>query len=158
MDPDITLDEAIKLAETIIRKDEEEESVSKADAVELAEKLLALNSWMAEGGFLPRMWKISDRQVIDGKVADVPRGKRSKNFPVKIANGKVMSAKDSVWYVTCYAVDYSHCVASLEAAKIEAEVVSKENAGLLFLVRKEDNRSCKPEVAYRNGAVATLIG
>jgi len=52
MDPDLALAEALDLAVRLI--DEEAED---GDDVRLAELVLALNRWMASGGFMPSAWE-----------------------------------------------------------------------------------------------------
>jgi hypothetical protein len=58
MDPDANLARQLELAQEIIDKidDGDESAVDKACA--LAELVLALNEWLARGGFKPKAWEV----------------------------------------------------------------------------------------------------
>lgn len=56
MDPDVNLAETLHSANAIVRSGAE-----SAEAVELAERVLALNEWLSSGGFLPVMWSRASR-------------------------------------------------------------------------------------------------
>ena len=51
MDPDVVLAEALDLAVRLIDGEAED-----GDAVRLAELIVALDRWMARGGFMPSAW------------------------------------------------------------------------------------------------------
>lgn len=52
MDPDATLDDIHDLLNDILNRDQADEHT----AIELAEKVNALDQWLAKGGFLPAGW------------------------------------------------------------------------------------------------------
>ena len=54
MDPNENLAHQLRLAKSII---DDEYEVDSADAVDLAELVVALNDWIVAGGFLPAAWK-----------------------------------------------------------------------------------------------------
>lgn len=61
MDPNANLDELLSLATTLIDIDPDELTASQTtdvvtDATRMSELILALNGWIAKGGFLPRRW------------------------------------------------------------------------------------------------------
>lgn len=56
MDPNANLEEQLKLARHVIDRDDEE-PVDDADVERLAELVVALDTWVRGGGFLPRAWK-----------------------------------------------------------------------------------------------------
>lgn len=55
MDPTANLREQIALADQIIKS--ESGNPQWSPAIELAELVLALNDWIAGGGFLPEQWQ-----------------------------------------------------------------------------------------------------
>ena len=66
MDPTANLKEQLELAATLIAAAEagQEEAPmpwDMADVLRLAELVVALNTWLAKGGFLPRQWKNVDK-------------------------------------------------------------------------------------------------
>lgn len=61
MDPNVTLEEARRVAEQIrLERDQHGEDFTIADLGErLAELVEALNSWIMGGGFLPQAWELA---------------------------------------------------------------------------------------------------
>jgi len=57
MDPDANLQEQRALATRILRDLDADQPVDAVDAARLAELVLALDGWIASGGFLPCRWK-----------------------------------------------------------------------------------------------------
>jgi hypothetical protein len=62
MDPNANWEELLQIATTIIAAEEacSEADIDRsgdADAIRLAELVLALNEWIQKGGFLPAAWK-----------------------------------------------------------------------------------------------------
>jgi hypothetical protein len=53
MDPDANLKEQLRLAERLLS----EETPDNDDVTRLAELVVALDDWLAGGGFLPKGWK-----------------------------------------------------------------------------------------------------
>jgi len=56
MDPDTNLQEQRALAASILRDFDADQPVDAVDAARLAELVLALDGWIAKGGFLPARW------------------------------------------------------------------------------------------------------
>ncbi len=60
MDPNKNIAEQLRLAERVLMEhDLDERVVSASAAVALAEHVLALDSWLRHGGFLPAAWRVS---------------------------------------------------------------------------------------------------
>ena len=57
MDPDVNLAEQRALAAGILRDFDADQPVDATDAARLAELVLALDRWLAGGGFPPCRWK-----------------------------------------------------------------------------------------------------
>ncbi len=55
MDPTTCLEEMLDLAALVLAHESDRES-GDADAIELAEHITALDSWIRKGGFLPSPW------------------------------------------------------------------------------------------------------
>jgi hypothetical protein len=65
MDPDTTLKELRQIANRILKNEEHSDaSVVAIDATSLAERVVALDEWIRNGGFLPKPW----HDVVVGKV------------------------------------------------------------------------------------------
>ena len=62
MDPDANLEEQLALAHAIADDDGESEDGFADDATRLAELVIALDEWIAKGGFLPTTWQKSRNQ------------------------------------------------------------------------------------------------
>lgn len=62
MDPDANLREQLELANAWVNADEGVE-VDGADALRMAELVLALDEWIRGGGFLPEAWGHTAVQV-----------------------------------------------------------------------------------------------
>ena len=57
MDPDTTLKELRSIADRVLKNgDHSDASVIAQDAASLAERVVALDEWIRNGGFLPRPW------------------------------------------------------------------------------------------------------
>jgi len=54
MDPDANLKEQLLLAQKANKLDGE---LTDEDAIRLAELVLALDEWIRNGGFLPKLWR-----------------------------------------------------------------------------------------------------
>ncbi len=54
MDPNANLKEQIEICKRILAED-----VDESDAPRLADLVLALNEWIAKGGFLPSAWAVT---------------------------------------------------------------------------------------------------
>ena len=58
MDPNATWAQMMDLAEMILKGAEESnDGFGPEDAVALAERVEALNTWIMKGGFLPKAWE-----------------------------------------------------------------------------------------------------
>ena len=55
MDPDKCLEDALDLVDQIENDDDADDL-----AVELAERLRALDDWIGKGGFLPARWRVDE--------------------------------------------------------------------------------------------------
>lgn len=57
MDPDATLRELRSIADRVLRhNDHSDASVIAQDATSLAERVVAIDEWIRNGGFLPKPW------------------------------------------------------------------------------------------------------
>ena len=52
MDPDILLKELLAIAKQVLRHEDRYEDTS----IEMAEKIINLDNWLKNGGFLPHKW------------------------------------------------------------------------------------------------------
>ena len=57
MDPDANHAEQMKLAARLMEAIENGRDVDRDDALRLTELVIALDEWLASGGFLPRAWR-----------------------------------------------------------------------------------------------------
>lgn len=86
MDPDANLEEALRLAEALIKDDPDTFDSSAAhgaisDGQRLAELVTALDGWIRKGGFLPKVW--AEEQTLELPV------------PVALAGTLVMALADA---------------------------------------------------------------
>lgn len=58
MDPDANLIEQRRIAARIVEAHDNERPMSGADAARLGELVIALDHWIARGGFLPASWQL----------------------------------------------------------------------------------------------------
>lgn len=56
MDLNADLAEQLRLVDEFLRIADDEGEIDTHDAIRLAELVLALNGWVAGGGFLPKAW------------------------------------------------------------------------------------------------------
>lgn len=61
MDPNACLEEIRRLATQQRDADVAENNLSPSSVYRLAELVLALDEWLARGGFLPRTWERKDK-------------------------------------------------------------------------------------------------
>ena len=57
MDPDANLAEQLRLSARLIFQVETDKPLGESDVSRLAELVLALHEWIANGGFPPRAWR-----------------------------------------------------------------------------------------------------
>jgi len=57
MDPNATVKEAVELAKQITEAIDNDRQVDSADADRLAQLVIALDTWLRKGGFLPDAWQ-----------------------------------------------------------------------------------------------------
>jgi hypothetical protein len=57
MDPDANLAEQLEIAREMQDLDDVDLPVSQDDAQRLAELVIALNEWLAKGGYPPKAWQ-----------------------------------------------------------------------------------------------------
>ena len=62
MDPNANLKEQLMLASRLLYQCENDERNDSNDVGELAELVIALNDWIASGGFLPSSWYLGRTQ------------------------------------------------------------------------------------------------
>jgi hypothetical protein len=64
MDPDATLEDLLRLIDLVTGQVDAEidPSTDRPDVYRIAELLLALDSWLTAGGFMPRRWKPASRR------------------------------------------------------------------------------------------------
>ena len=70
MDPDKALAETRALARAVLYQLEHNGSIDEYDAAQLAEHVMALDEWIAAGGFLPEDWQTE--KSIGVAVAELP--------------------------------------------------------------------------------------